>query len=412
MQVKQNNKFRKDYLSGLFVSIIILGIGILFEWINKGRGVFLPAWPLNAFIGLSFALILVMLHFFYSDYDPVKWLSRVPASISAIIFFTFLTLILGLTIQNNPDAPLWLKITGLDQVRTSYAFLFSGLYLLTTLGLVILRRFNKINYRNIGFLLNHLGLWIIILAGSLGAGDVKRINIYLNENESSFIGYNNNREAFKTPFTLKLLDFDIKEFNTKLGIVNNADMSYPTDIENNLVMLDQGAEFLIGDWEIEVLEYMNSAILDSDGKYKYSEDTIAYPVALLNLKNIKSQKQFEAYISCGNKIIPPKFLRLDDVHTMVMTLPEPKEYSSLIEVISSKGRVDTLKLSVNNPISIDGWKLYQSSFDEKMGKYSSLSIISAIKDPWLVIIYIGVFMLIAGSIYLFSIGKTPKEELK
>lgn len=412
MYEKKNNRIKKDYLSGLFVCIIILGIGILFEWINKGNGVFLPAWPLNALIGLSFALILVLLHFFYSDYDSVKWLSRIPASISAIVFFTFLTLVLGLTIQNNPDAPILLKITGLDEVRTSFAFLLSGLYLLTTLGLVILRRFNKINYRNAGFLLNHLGLWIIIFAGSLGAGDVKRINIYLDENVSSFIGYNNNREAFKLPFALKLLDFDIQEFNTKLGIVNNTDMSFPKDIENNLIMLDQGAEFVIGDWSVNVLEYMNTAIFDSNGEYKYSEDTLAYPVALLNVRNVDSGKQFEAYISCGNKIVPPKFLRLDDIHTMVMTLPEPKEYSSLLELINSKGKVDTLKLSVNNPISIDGWKLYQSSFDENMGKYSSLSIVSAIKDPWLIIIYIGVFMLIAGSIYLFSIGKTPKEELQ
>ena len=75
---------------------------------------------------------------------------------------------MGLTKQNNPDASAFMKMSGLDHVRSSYIFLLSGFYLLTTLGLVILRRITPIRYRNIGFTLNHLGLWIIVMAGSLG----------------------------------------------------------------------------------------------------------------------------------------------------------------------------------------------------------------------------------------------------
>ncbi len=67
---------------------------------------------------------------------------------------------------------------------------------------------------------------------------------------------------------------------------------------------------------------------------------------------------------------------------------------------------------MNKPVKVSGWNLYQLSYDERMGQWSELSIIEAIRDPWLPVIYIGIFMVIAGSIYLFTIGKTPKETEK
>ena len=412
MEEKRIGKFRKEYLSGFLTSFIILAFGIAFEWINKGEGVFLPSWPQNAMIGISFVFILMFLHFFYSDFNVVRWLSRIPASISAIALFTFLTLILGLTQQNNPDAPKLLKFSGLNHIRSSFTFLFSGLYLLTTLGLVILRRFKSLTYRNIGFALNHIGLWLIVLTGSLGSGDLMRLNIYVNENESAIYGYNKNRQALKLPFTIRLLDFNIEDFNPKLAFVDNIDKSIPKEIENNLVMIEEGIELNIAGWDIEVSEFISSAIMDSFGSYIYSEDTIAIPVARIHVINEEAQLEYDEYISCGNMMVNPKILKLDDKYSLAMTLPEPREYSSLIELIDSKGQIDTTKLIVNKPVRIDSWKLYQLSYDERLGKWSQLSVIEAIRDPWLPIIYLGVFMIIAGSIYLFSIGKTPNEEVR
>ncbi len=130
----------KDYRQGFLIGFIIIATGFLFDGISGGRGIALPTWPMNLYVVLSFALILVFLHFYYRDLKTVKWLSRVPASISAIVLFTLLTLIMGMTKQNNPEASEFMKLTGLDHLQNSYAFILSGFYLLTCLGLVILRR--------------------------------------------------------------------------------------------------------------------------------------------------------------------------------------------------------------------------------------------------------------------------------
>ena len=108
----------------------------------------------------------------------------------------------------------------------------------------------------------------------------------------------------------------------------------------------------------------------------------------------------------------PLFVKLNDRYSLGMARPEPREYSSLLEITDSNGKIDTTKLVVNEPIKISGWNLYQLSYDERLGKWSRLSVIKAIRDPWLVVIYIGIFMVIGGSFYLFTIGKKPEEELK
>ncbi len=397
-----------DYRQGFLISLIIIVVGAVFEWITGGKGVALPSWPMNLFVVLSFALILVFTHFYYRDMPTVRWLSRVPAAVSSIILFTLLTLIMGLTKQNNPEASAFMKISGLDHVRSGYVFLLSGLYLLTTLGLVILRRLTPIKYRNIGFTLNHLGLWIIVMAGSLGSGDLQRLQVYVNENQSVWFGYNTNGQPRKLPFTITLLDFSITEFPPKLAYVETPSMSFPKDVVDNMILMEDGLQTTISGWDITVEKLLISAHKDSIGNFYPSDDTLSYPAARIKAVTKDGNIVREGWISSGNIMTRPVLLMLDNKYSLAMAKPEAREYNSKI-VIDMSGKKDTATLIVNKPVNVAGWNLYQLSYDERMGRWSKLSVIEAIRDPWLPLIYVGIFMVIAGSLYLFTIGKTPKE---
>ncbi len=403
MSQKKNKKGSKQaYIRGAFISLLIVITGVLLEWFSGGRGVSLPAFPMNLFTGLSFTFIIVFLHTYYRDHSVIRWLSRVPAAVSSIILFTLLTLLMGLTKQNNPEAPEILNLTGISHVRTSFVFLLSGLFLLTTLGLVILRRVTPFTFKNAGFTLNHLGLWLIVFSGSLGAGDLQRLNLYVNEGESVWYGFNNRRQPVKLPFTLKLIDFDIEEYNPKFALIDSETMKL-IDAENNMQMIEEDEIAQIGGWTIEVIELFQAAKKDSAGNYIPSTDTLSFPAAMIKASAGDLEK--EGWISTGGMMSQPEFIQLDNRVSLAMTVPEPQEYSSLVEVTNSEGETERTTIIVNKPIKVDGWDLYQVSYDEKMGKWSRLSVIEAIKDPWLPVIYTGIFMLIAGALYLFTIGK-------
>jgi hypothetical protein len=287
MSVEKNGKsrLRKEYEQGFFFSIGVLVTGMLIEWATRGMGTGLPAWPLNAQIGISFIVILLFIHIYYRDMSVFNWLSRIPAAISAISLFTLLVLVMGLSTQNNPDASNFMKYTGLSHVRNSYAFLLSGLFLLTTLGLVALKRAIPFNFKNIGFLLNHLGLWIIVFAGSLGAGDMKRLSIYVNEGETVWFGVNANNSPSELPFMIKLFDFSIEEFNPKLAYIKSKDMSFPEGVNNNMRLIEDGSEITIDNWKVEIKEFIKTSLRDSTGYY-FSQDTMAMPAARIHATHL------------------------------------------------------------------------------------------------------------------------------
>ena len=90
---------------------------------------------------------------------------------------------------------------------------------------------------------------------------------------------------------------------------------------------------------------------------------------------------------------------------MALTTPEARKYSSKIEVTVGEKIKDTITLEVNKPFHINGWMIYQVSYDQSKGKWSSLSVLDAVSDPWLKVIYTGIFILLAGAIYMFWIGR-------
>jgi hypothetical protein len=260
-------------------------------------------------------------------------------------------------------------------------------------------------------MVNHFGLWLIVLAGSLGAGDLQRLNLYVNEGEAVWYGYGNDRQPRKLPFTVKLNDFDIDFFNPKLAYVERQTFRFPEGVENNLTMIEEGMEIEIASWDIKVDEFIKWAKEDSTGEYHASPDTSAIPVARIRAENQQTGVTKTGYISSGGIMKPPMVINLNERYALAMAQPEPREYSSELEITTADGEIFKEKLIVNEPIKVMGWNLYQLSYDERLGKWSRLSVIEAIRDPWLPVIYTGIFMVIAGAIYLFTIGKKPKEEL-
>ena len=85
-----------------------------------------------------------------------------------------------------------------------------------------------------------------------------------------------------------------------------------------------------------------------------------------------------------------------------------EKFSSDI-VFSHNQESDTATIEVNKPYKIKGYNIYQLSYDEQMGKWSRVSVVEAVKDPWLPVVYFGIFLLLGGAAYLFWIGNEPKK---
>lgn len=82
----------------------------------------------------------------------------------------------------------------------------------------------------------------------------------------------------------------------------------------------------------------------------------------------------------------------------------PKRFASDIQIITKSGKNVHAVVDVNKPVEVDGWKIYQYGYDTEMGKLSKISIFELVKDPWLISVYIGIGMMLLGTIFILLFG--------
>ena len=79
----------------------------------------------------------------------------------------------------------------------------------------------------------------------------------------------------------------------------------------------------------------------------------------------------------------------------------PKRFASVIQILTQSGKNITTTVDVNKPVEVDGWKIYQYGYDTERGMMSQTSILELVSDPWLPLVYTGIFMMLLGALCLF-----------
>jgi len=104
-------------------------------------------------------------------------------------------------------------------------------------------------------------------------------------------------------------------------------------------------------------------------------------------------------------------VRLDDFTMETYPNGMPKRFASDVVVTSKSGKEITGVIEVNKPMEVDGWKMYQYGYDEEAGTEGEMSILQLVKNPWLPLVYAGVFMMLAGA-FLMMITGFKREDTK
>ena len=78
----------------------------------------------------------------------------------------------------------------------------------------------------------------------------------------------------------------------------------------------------------------------------------------------------------------------------------PKRFASDITVYTEDGKNIRDTVEVNKPLKVNGWKIYQYGYDVRYGTESPYSVFQLVRDPWILWVYLGIFMMIAGALCL------------
>ena len=83
----------------------------------------------------------------------------------------------------------------------------------------------------------------------------------------------------------------------------------------------------------------------------------------------------------------------------------PKRFASEVQILTKSGKNIEATVEVNKPVEVEGWKIYQYGYDTQMGPMSQTSILELVSDPWLPLVYAGIYMMLGGAVCMFVFGR-------
>ncbi len=366
-------------------------------------------FPVNIIL-LAVIFIVVFLLSLKHKTHFFNWLSGIPLSVSVIGAMLLLGIIMGLVMQAPPSVHSH-HIFGFDAMTRSWAFVLVYFLTIINLSSVVIRRLLHFTRRDYAFYLNHIGLLLLLMSAGMGAADLRRYVMYVEEGNTEWRVYNEEKEILELPVAIKLNDFYMEEYIPKLAILNKSTGDAIPKTKPQMIQIDTlQPVFEIAGWKIEVKEYLHDAIRNSDSTYRYMPMPGACPAALVTVTNPKENIEKTGWVCCGNFAQLYMTLELNEQLSLVMTRPEAKLFRSDIVVYTESEKAIAHQLEVNKPLSIDSWMIYQYGYDTDRGKASGWSSFELVYDPWLLWVYIGLWMFIAGSVLLMWEGKKKKHK--
>jgi len=395
--------------ASVFTLIVILaGFGI--ELLTSARGIVMPGWPFNLLFLLFFGALIFVAGLMFRENDLVSWLGGIPLGLSLIIGLALLSFVGGVLPQEKYPPDSLVALLRLNGIFSSWPFAFITILFLFNLGLSLVWKTIPFRVANLQFMLFHGGFWIALSCGLLGSSQLQRLVVPLYEGQASNVAYDRNTEQTLTlPFSIYLRDFRIDQYIPQFALY---DPQHDQLIETRSKQVPEISKGVRAEWpgigSVTVLEYLSNALPDAQGHPVPVEVNKGVPFARVRIE--AEGKVSETWITSGGPHVKPQYVPMGD-YFIVMAEGDPKAFmSDVMMKVDGGGDRITATLEVNKPVDFQGWKLYQMGYDEKAGRWSTLSLVEAVRDPWLPAVYTGFFMIMAGNVLFFWKGVKKMEE--
>jgi hypothetical protein len=337
----------------------------------------------------------------------IQWLSSIPFTVSLLGFFLILTLFMGFIPQlKAPElSHSFGGRLGLFRITSSWPFVMLYALILFSLGLTTIRRFLNFRKKDFSFILLHLGLWLALMAAGFGEADKQQHIMYVTEKEVEWRVYDDQQNMLELPLAIKLNRFDMEEYPPHLMIFDRiSGLPQPKGRPQRYQIDIKRPRVLLGEWDIAVKEYIPLAVWGGQGTYRAMDMPGSAPAVNVTARHITRGEEKEGWLWGDPSQEFMKPLNLEEHLVLVIMRGEPKRFISDIVVVTKDGKKKETALEVNKPLRIGSWTVYQYGYDQRAGKYSSYSSFMLVYDPWVFVVYLGLFLMTAGAFMLIWQG--------
>ena len=389
------------------------------------------AYPVNVIVLALLLAIIILTYAMRPRVYACRYMTTTTAAVPALIYTVVLTAVMGLTKQ-LPSGLLMLSepsladTVGLTRMLSFWPFVLIYVWLTLLLGEVVIHRLLHLHKgrqlwtSDLPFIVNHLGLFITIVTATLGNADMQRLKMMVTQEGPEWRATDDRGEMHELPIAIQLKDFRIDEYPPKLTLIDNSTGEPVGGQQAETLLLDSTfSEGQLGNWRIRLNQHLDLAtpVMKEDTTYfEPWMHTGAVTAVNIDAERIHATDAHHTgtkqsgWITCGSYMFPYQMLKLDDRQSLAMMPREPQRYVSRVEILTKSGKDIETDILVNKPYSIDGWKIYQLNYDTERGRWSEISILELVSDPWLPFVYTGIYMMLLGAILMFILAQRRKEE--
>lgn len=169
------------------------------------------AWPVNVVVLAILLFGVVLMHLCRGHVPFFRWMATLQAGIPAMVACVMLTMLMGVTRQ-VPSGHSPTDFLGITDMLSFWPFVLSYLWLTVLVGMVCMTRLHRPwRVADISFLLNHAGVFICLVAGTLGNADMQRLRLMAREGETEWRAIDTRHRIHELPMAIELHDFCIEE---------------------------------------------------------------------------------------------------------------------------------------------------------------------------------------------------------
>lgn len=313
---RESKSGQKTFINELIIIVAIVIAGFALQIAAGPFDYSIISFPVNVIV-LAGMLLLLMV----KPSGATGRFGSAKVSVCLLAIMTLMCLYMGIVANNG--------------VKTSWPFVLTYLLILINIILVIGKRIRPFKWSDYGFYLNHIGLFIFLFSAGLGSADMQRYFMRVYEGKVEWRGENTKTgELTDLPVAISLEDFSMDLYPPKIAIIDKRNgETFPSE-KPAMMGSFEGSSGNIGEWSVKV-----DSIKDRPG---------VAPAAYIIAKNKNNREILAGWISCGNYFQPFKTLDISDIYCFAMTYPEPKRFSSKVEVFTKRGLKKSGKLKLMN----------------------------------------------------------------
>ena len=195
---------------GGYVCCGLAGAGMLLQVVAGPVRWGMMAWPVNGIVLAVLLLSVVAMHLCRSRVRLFRWMATLQAGIPALVACAMMTVLMGVTRQ-VPSGHVPMEPIGITAMLSFWPFVLLYVWLMALVGMVCMTRLTRPAWRNVPFLLNHLGIFIALVCGTLGNADMQRLHMMVREGTTEWRAVDELHRVKELPVAIELHDFFIEE---------------------------------------------------------------------------------------------------------------------------------------------------------------------------------------------------------